>query len=65
MSAFVTVTEIQQFSVVLIDGVVELSTPLTKALEKRVPGAVHGARGRKAAEDAANNPIEPTPPRRA
>lgn len=66
MSAFATVTEIQQFSVVLIDGVVELSTPLTKYVEARFPGVVHGARGRKAVLDAANAvDVDPEPPRRA
>lgn len=67
MSAFVTVSEVRQFGVVITDdGIVELSTPLTKYVEARFPGVVHGARGRKAVLDAANAvDVDPEPPRRA
>lgn len=49
--AFASTNSLKQFSVVVDDDLVTLSTPITSSLEANIPGILHGARARKAAED--------------
>jgi len=48
---FASVNSLKQFSVVVDDDLVTLSTPVTISLEASIPGVLHGARARGAAEE--------------
>lgn len=54
--AFASVNSLKQFSVVVDDDFVTLSTPVTSSLEANIPGMLHGARARASAEE------KPKPP---
>lgn len=59
MQSFVSDFELAQYAVNSFEGSWLLSTPVTKALEQRIPGVIHGARCR--AED--KKPKPPTGPK--